>query len=111
MIALVGQFLVANHLIGTNDTSTEIFTRATYPNGFLLVIFIPLVATAVLFYGIIRKNSMQRQLMFASAEPLLLYKKRGQSVKLREIRRNTQKLLFKFLGISTYFSELSAPTV
>ena len=47
--------LVANHLIGTNDTSTEIFTRATYPNGFLLVIFIPLVATAVLFYGIIRK--------------------------------------------------------
>lgn len=56
MIALVGQFLVANHLIGTNDTSTEIFTRATYPNGFLLVIFIPLVATAVLFYGIIRKK-------------------------------------------------------
>ena len=72
--------LVANHLIGTNDTSTEIFTRATYPNGFLLVIFIPLVATAVLFYGIIRKNSMQRQLMFASAEPLLFVQKAGTEV-------------------------------
>jgi hypothetical protein len=56
MIALVGQFLITNHLIGANDSSTEIFTRATYPNGFLLVILIPLIATAVLFYGIIRKK-------------------------------------------------------
>lgn len=55
MIALTTQFVISNHLLGGNDSS-EIFTRATYPNGLLLVILIPLIATAILFYGIIRKK-------------------------------------------------------
>jgi len=53
---MMAQFMISNHLFGGSDASSEIFTRATYPNGFLLVILIPLVATAALFYGIIRKK-------------------------------------------------------
>ena len=56
IVAMMAQFMISNHLFGGSDASSEIFTRATYPNGFLLVILIPLVATAALFYGIIRKK-------------------------------------------------------
>lgn len=55
LLVLLWQFLLANNLIGAADKSVS-FTRATYPNSFLLVILIPLVATAILFYGITRKK-------------------------------------------------------
>lgn len=50
------QNLLTNTLMNATDAQTEIFTRASYPNGFLLVVLIPIIATALLFVGIIRKK-------------------------------------------------------
>ena len=49
IVAMMAQFMISNHLFGGSDASSEIFTRATYPNGFLLVILIPLVGTCLLY--------------------------------------------------------------